>query len=234
MHDLIVSDVEREAQLGIMQYADPANDCLAFYRTIVDIKNYTSHDAVNKYLDVSSGRTTKVAVDEEKEKLLQNMNEKVKQAMPYTNCFHFDVLWKFPNGIDSKLHTEYLDDFVRVFTNSMQEKIDRLSDVYNAPPLPAMMNDIIEHWHLTQQQCTTFVRDVCYDVMQQILEYATGSSQLPVVVCAEEGSGKTSVIAQAAAEVCSLFMSSNSSLIKYTTFHPNAIVLCVCVFFSGC
>ena len=201
--ELSVADMEREIRLGVMHSKEPKNDCLAFMRSIVDLKNYMTYEAALKFIEVKKsqqqGKESVIAVNE---KLVQYLKQDiVKHWLPSENCTDSEVLWKFNEGIDRKLHKDYLDRFTEKFTSMMIDKIDRLSDVFNATPLPPMMEEVFQQWHLTQEESSTFCREVHDDVINRIRDYVTGSSEAPLVLFGMEGSGKTAIMAQAAAEV---------------------------------
>ena len=52
-HFSILTDLEREVELGILHADDPHNSCLAFHRNIVDLKNYVTYPQVTHFMEVS-------------------------------------------------------------------------------------------------------------------------------------------------------------------------------------
>ncbi len=50
--ELIILDLEREMQEGILHAEDPHNTCLTFLRTIVDLKNYVTHPMAPNFMEV--------------------------------------------------------------------------------------------------------------------------------------------------------------------------------------
>ena len=50
----LLSDLEREVELGILHADDPHNSCLAFHRNIVDLKNYITYPQATNFMEVCS------------------------------------------------------------------------------------------------------------------------------------------------------------------------------------
>ena len=46
------SDLEKELDLGVLRAFDPAANCQVFMRDIVDLRNYTTHDMAERFIEL--------------------------------------------------------------------------------------------------------------------------------------------------------------------------------------
>ncbi len=198
-----------------MHTPDPHNTCLAFIRSIADLKNYVPHPQTIKYVEISySEKEEKWQADPHCEKALRYLvDHQMRQWMPASNVFDFDVLWRFNNGIDEKLHKSYLNELCETFYESMCELIDRVGHSQADNELPQMVDEAYQHWNTCKQKCMDFCRPIREGLLQSVQSYILSKDTVPLVLYGKPGCGKSALIAQAAADVS--LNSSSSVMIIY-------------------
>ena len=66
----------------------------------------------------------KITVDQECETMIKELKEeKLPHWLPSSNQHHFDVLWKFDEGINPDLHNDYLSKICETFHDGMKHLV---------------------------------------------------------------------------------------------------------------
>ncbi|XP_064626001.1 uncharacterized protein LOC135486827 [Lineus longissimus] len=233
-HQLVMSDLEREVQLCMMQQGDPSENCLVFYRNIEDLKNYMDHERASKFMEVVyNEKEEKIEEDLECQNLLRDLKErKIKtQWIKGNGVEERSVLWRFDNGINPKLHEQYLT----AFSTSFLEKMTNLIDIHAARLSKgcddALLDEISAHLCVMKAKASDCsMRDSTLD---DIKEYLCGKSSSPLTLFGEAGVGKATLMAAAHLQVLDWLGDDThviSRIVGLTTVSSNIrdILLTVC------
>ncbi|XP_074641218.1 NACHT and WD repeat domain-containing protein 2-like [Tubulanus polymorphus] len=205
-HQLLMSDFDRELECCIMHGNAPEDSCLVFHRTIVDVKNYMNDERAAKFIDLSyNDCEEKIEVDTEfQDMLADTIEKKIPAWIPDENRHHFDVLWKYDDGINPDLHMEYLLQSAQIFKDKMTALIDRhcsnlKSRLKNASDDQGLYQHVLEHWHMTKLNSKNFyMREGLLEVVK---DYIYVNTNQPLVLYGDVGVGTTSLTAKVQTEV---------------------------------
>lgn len=107
---------EQELQEGVfnmpLKYKDA--NVLCFIREITDLDNYLDRSKAFRFIDQ---KPNKIEVDDDKNKSVRRLRNKLKAHLAGTNTREYKVTWKDPEGIDPEFHDSYLDELNRDFFN---------------------------------------------------------------------------------------------------------------------
>nr|CAH8871022.1 unnamed protein product [Trichobilharzia regenti] len=142
------------------------SDPIVLHRDIIDIQHFVQNEPnVGKFIDIapklvsdSSARTVngvnynalkhQPVVDQLLQDNLQILVKQLIQKITYSNVSYEDqamkVLWRSPNGIDQKFHSDYLNEFLTRIKKLACEAIDRRASTKTALMLPNLSVGLLE------------------------------------------------------------------------------------------
>ncbi|PAA74233.1 hypothetical protein BOX15_Mlig033440g3 [Macrostomum lignano] len=96
---------------------------IVFERDIIDLKNYLNEPKADLYTDVElDEENDRFLIDKSLADLLQELNDRLTTYASVDR--QFSVLWRFPDGIDKRLHEEYLGDFCEAFIEAAKTAVE--------------------------------------------------------------------------------------------------------------
>ena len=125
--------------------------------------------------------------------------------------FRFSVPWSNEEGVNADFHKDYLEEIGNTFESAMIRLIDHDISTRKLPEIRGVPADVLEEVVAeVLGQCHSALAKTSFfkgrkSLLQTINSYATlalgASSQKPLVVCGESGSGRTALLAKAAQQV---------------------------------
>ena len=214
---IVLLDLEKELDFGVLRSFDPATSCQIFVREIVDLRNYVSHAQAPRFIELerhpaasaaaadnnnnnSDGDGQHHVVDEVAFDWLRSLKQhRIPAVLPQENIHPFSVLWRYESGVDVTLHSDYIDDLVTRFEVNMVDLIDKLARRRAEVTLPAIIEEITQHWLVARNRTRNFIGRE--PILETIQSYVISNDNRPLVVYGEAGAGKTSIMAKAASSV---------------------------------
>ena len=197
-----ISGLDNELQQGLGCNTATQETCQVYMRTIVDLNNYVNDGEADRYLDIIfNEKLEKFEVDKESERLIGDLStRRVPKWLHNTNIQTFNVLWKYEDGINPHLHKSYLDQLTQVFHTNMVNMIDASARSQTMTQSSALFDEVHTHWLMCKARCENFQGQE--QILDRIRDYIFLGVGQPFVIYGETGSGKTSIMARAAYEVC--------------------------------
>ncbi|XP_052783963.1 uncharacterized protein LOC128219861 isoform X2 [Mya arenaria] len=223
-----ISVTESEIQNGIVKASDVDLHCLVYKRYINDLDDKTAGDKnAPRYIDVQ--KTDKgVRIDEEVvhyKKLL--FDQKIKGKLQDDNIKSYTIRW-IPQGVRPDMmeeHESYLADFCKDFTKDCMRLIDAAhanrNPLINAANYYTDYYELVHHLKFCNAKCESFCGQ--QSVLEKAKKYILDeSSHTPLVIHADSGLGKTSIMAMIMKSIPAwLEGKSHTRLIRFLGTTPN-------------
>lgn len=201
---MVISDVESQVHHGIETVQNPDVKCLAFFRNIIDLKNHTADERSEKFAELAyNERQGRSEIDPVVETKLTELKSRLNDLLPDANRATFEVLWRYDDVIDPKLHKKYLERFCEAVLDKLTILVDKVSTERNSQPGSELHQEVYQHWLRSKDLAEGFRGRE--DVLTRINQYLLGSSPKPLVLYGELGSGKTSLMSKCSLEVSAKF-----------------------------
>lgn len=156
--------------------------------------------------------------------------EEIPKVLGKSNCFYFSVPWRTGGVNSSKCseHSTYIFNFCKLFTEKIIQLIDnayedrqdfiKSSEYYSEP------DEIIHHLQFCVAKCESFCgrKDSLEAVKKYVLDQ---SSRKPLVIHAESGAGKTSLMAFIMKSLSKWFGKPYIGVIRFLGTSPGTINL---------
>ncbi|KAI6242069.1 NACHT domain-containing protein [Aphelenchoides fujianensis] len=218
MHNYFMSVTEREVIHGILQANNPNEHCLCYVRQIKNI-NINQTSTASKFIDIVHKQ-----INQEAQKLLSVLrDERVPEVLRTQNIRRSTVEWAGREGMDVRIHADYLKEFTGDFYSSITNMVDaamrkhaKFRDPFFVEVLQHLWNGITASSHFfgregelkTGQEylrsAQRYADDLWVSVNQKTIHCCS------VEVYGEHGCGKTSILARIATECRRWFQSGGS------------------------
>uniref|UniRef100_A0A1I7RSF5 WD_REPEATS_REGION domain-containing protein n=1 Tax=Bursaphelenchus xylophilus TaxID=6326 RepID=A0A1I7RSF5_BURXY len=201
MHNYYMSVTEREVINGILNAENPNEHCLCYVRVIKNI-NLNQAGTASKFIDLLHKQ-----INQEAQALLENLrDQRVPAVLRPQNIRKSCVEWAGREGMDPRVHADYLKEFLSDFYTSITSMVDAAMrkhamyrDLFFAEVLQHMWNGI--------QGSNIFGRE---KELTGAKSYITTNNNYPLIFFGEHGCGKTSIMAKVATESRKWLTSSES------------------------
>ncbi|KAI6199667.1 hypothetical protein M3Y96_00651200 [Aphelenchoides besseyi] len=183
---------EREVINGILQANNPNEHCLCYVRQIKNI-NINQTSTASKFIDIVHKQ-----VNQEAQKLLTILrDERVPEVLRSQNIRRSAVEWAGREGMDPRIHSDYIKEFCSDFYSSITNMVDAAMRKH-AKYRDVFFAEVLQHmWNALQGSSMFYGRDKELATAQ---EYLRSTNDTPMVFYGEHGCGKTSILAKIAIE----------------------------------
>ncbi|GFR74146.1 NACHT and WD repeat domain-containing protein 1 [Elysia marginata] len=200
----VTSVTEHEVRNGIINAEDRDLHGLVFLRDMKGLgekDSLTGDPAAARYKDMITSDEEPV-INKDAEKYLNSLRKELASSVKSENVKSYSVNWAYggvnPDSYES--HNEYISKFCDDFISSVQDLIeeDQLAkaSVINQRSFYSLYSEVLHHAHFCQTKCRSFCGQD--GTLDKIRDYILDpSNRKPLVVYAESGAGKTSVMAKA-------------------------------------
>ena len=198
-HCYIYTVTEDEINHGIFRVASSEDSCLCYTRTMTGLSGSLEDKNASRYIDVLPG-VTPVSIDSEAQSLLADFKQdKLPKAL--SNIREYSIPWV--SGGLSKLvpeHELYLKQLCEHIKSDVKDLIDRALRSRKIAR-PALHVEVLHHASLCLNKCALYC-DRKDGVIAEIEKYISSTTSHPLILHGKSGSGKTSILAKAARDVC--------------------------------
>jgi hypothetical protein len=124
---LIFKVTEKEIFNGVLNGPDVANNAIVFLREIENIETeekIIKNDPrlASRFIELDENMN----IDEDAKMHLHELKDfKIRKALPESNIHKMKVHWDPNHGISRETHKDYLDEFGKLFFDSVKQLIDR-------------------------------------------------------------------------------------------------------------
>lgn len=185
--------------MGICDSGNPQQHCLLVLRDIIDLKNYIGDERTPCFTDlICNDKTDKLELDAEADLKLQQVKKRAKNLVSQNNAICYDVLWRYDDVINSKLHRKYLDGLCNQVHDRLVQLIDETVP-RRRMDFPELCLEPLLHLERCKQLGAHFFGR--QDTLSQVQAYLEEESSLPLIIYGESGSGKTKLLSRIAQEV---------------------------------
>ncbi|KAI6228770.1 hypothetical protein M3Y99_01185600 [Aphelenchoides fujianensis] len=192
MHNYFMSVTEREVIHGILQANNPNEHCLCYVRQIKNI-NINQTSTASKFIDIVHKQ-----INQEAQKLLSVLrDERVPEVLRTQNIRRSTVEWAGREGMDVRIHADYLKEFTGDFYSSITNMVDAAMRKHAKFRDPFFV-EVLQHlWNGITASSHFFGREGELKTGQ---EYLRSPNDTPMIFYGEHGCGKTSILARIATE----------------------------------
>ncbi|XP_060597437.1 NACHT and WD repeat domain-containing protein 2-like [Ruditapes philippinarum] len=223
MHNYFMSVTEREITRGILKAKNVKDHCLAYVREIenINITLLRFAEKFIKFVDISDRN-----VDGDAQKMLKTLrDDKLPAKMPDSNIVRFKVEWGGKEGIDIKIHKEYIETFCQHFYSNVLRLVDDAMTKNEKLSTNSVYVEVLQHLKACYNSCKVFQgREDMVTMIQQYVLGKLGKSDKPLILFGDSGCGKTSLMAKGSSQARSWF-SKNSSpflVLRFLGTTPNS------------
>ncbi|XP_067678714.1 NACHT and WD repeat domain-containing protein 2-like [Haliotis asinina] len=211
-----MSEQEIEMTMGICDSGNPQQQCLLVLRDIIDLKNYIGDERTPFFTDIIyNDKTDKLELDAEAYLKLQQVKKRAKNLVSPNNAVCFDVLWRYDDVINSKLHRKYLDELCTHVHDRLVQLIDETVP-RRRMDFPELCHEPLLHLERCKQLGARFYGR--QDTLSQVKAYLVQQSSLPLIIYGESGSGKTKLLSRIAQEIPKIYGDGGILIIRYVGF----------------
>ncbi|XP_064605735.1 NACHT and WD repeat domain-containing protein 2-like [Liolophura sinensis] len=213
--------VESQVYHGIETAEHPDGKCLALFRNIIDLKNHTDDEGSEKFTELTyNERQEHLEIDPVVEKKLTALKSRLEDLLPDANRATFEVLWRYDDVIDPKLHKKYLDSLCDAVLNKLITLVDNVSKERNAQTGSELYQEVYQHWLRCKDLAESYRGRE--DILTKINRYLLGSSPKPLVLHGVSGSGKTFLMSKCSLEAQNVFTCPVITITRYVGYTPHS------------
>ncbi|XP_046361638.2 NACHT and WD repeat domain-containing protein 2-like [Haliotis rufescens] len=211
-----ISEQDIEMTMGICDSGNPQQHCLLVLRDIIDLKNYIGDERTPCFTDIiCNDKTDKLELDAEADLKLQQVKKRAKNLVSQNNAICYDVLWRYDDVINSKLHRKYLDGLCNQVHDRLVQLIDETVP-RRRMDFPELCLEPLLHLERCKQLGAHFYGR--QDTLSQVQAYLEEESSLPLIIYGESGSGKTKLLSRIAQEISNIYGDGGTLIIRYVGF----------------
>ncbi|CAH1796820.1 unnamed protein product [Owenia fusiformis] len=226
-HKYFMAVTEMEIAKGIHGVKDVSSQALCYVRSL---KDWTDEDltepTMHRYMECIQ-ENGKWIVDREVEKLRDNVSKiKLPAKLGKENYKLYDVPWK-TGGIDvkHKEHDLYIEEFCNVFIQDITRLIDaakyKVETLIPESEYYCGYDEIVHHLNFVKDKTESFCgQSDALDMARKFI--LNNPKRLPLVIFAESGVGKTSVMAQIMKDIPNWLKKPCTRVIKFLGTTPES------------
>lgn len=169
-------------------------------------------------------------INEEAAALRKDLHEsKVPSVLGKSNLRHYDVKW-VDGGVDTKAddsndHYKYLQTFCQNYVDDTKRLIKsavkaKKESTVLASEYYTEFDEALHHLHFCSQKCATFRGQD--QVLQNMKQFLSANKRKPLVIHAESGVGKTSIMAMAMKKIPEWFGNGCIRIIQFLGTSPSS------------
>ena len=195
-------------------------------REMEGVHDHLSDKVAGRYTDVCSSDTGTPVIDTEAQALLRDLkSKKIPSRLSAANIRTYSLPWlPHGSGIEPENigHAQYLDRFCSHVFADLKGLIDRALAARStgSSATKQLSDEILHHASFCVSKYESFHGRE--DILARIASYLTSNRSKPLVIHGASGSGKTSVMAKAAASVKAWFGGSCVCVVRFLGTSPNS------------
>ncbi|XP_053395169.1 NACHT and WD repeat domain-containing protein 2-like [Mercenaria mercenaria] len=208
-------------QTGTEESASPTSRCVLALRTIVDLKNYVEDPKASEFTEVTlNEKTDMMEIDEICSTKLSQLKTRAKGLISDKNCLEYDVLWRYDDVINPKLHASYLNKLCTELFDTLKGLIDETVPKTKFDCEPELYQEVLQHWLNCKEKARNFYGQA--ELMTKLKNYLSDETTKPLVVYGEAGSGKSTLLSKLATEVVENSRGNTVCAIRFIGYTPKS------------
>lgn len=208
-------------QHGTEESGSPHTRCVVIMRTIVDLKNYVEDEKAKDFTEIiPNEKTDLLEIDSACATKLSQLKTRAKGLISDENCLEYDVLWRYDDVINPKLHAPYLNKLCNDLHDTLVQLIDETVPKTNFDVEPDIYEEVLQHWLYCKEKARHFYGQT--ELVDKVQQYLGSETSKPLVVYGEAGSGKTTLLSKIATEVVNQSRGATICAVRYLGFTPKS------------
>ena len=171
------------------------NNCVLFIREIEDILHNLSNPVASRFVDMANSTVNQIAFTA----IDKLRNKRLVSKLSDANVLRGKVTWHELQHPSREQSDVYIERVINFFSTVVKRLIDRNMSHELSLVNDELYGEVLQHWALVRSRCSSFVGR--NEELKPIKSYMTSDTDRVLVLHADSGYGKTSLMAKAASEV---------------------------------